>query len=104
VVVELSLSVACHDAQNPDVAVAHEGLASGAGDGIAIATASGTTSATSSGVKRRKPIIRSALGLGSSGSPHCGQALRYAVAARVKRSRQFGQQAWVMTGSFRRCP
>jgi len=63
-VVELTLSVARHDPQDPDVPVAHEVVGSGAADGKAIATASGTGSAASSGENRRKPMIRSVLGIG----------------------------------------
>src|SRR5581483_421791 len=85
------------------VAVAHGRVRSGPGTGIDTATASGSDGGTSSSPKSLKPTVARRLDA-RSGSPHSGQASRYA-AARMKRSRQVGQQrrvmAGVIAGSFR---
>jgi hypothetical protein len=74
------------------------------GTGTATATATGAGSMRSSGVTRRSPTNSSARSIKSGGSPHPGQASRWAATAGVKRSRQLGQQPWVMTDPFIRSP
>ena len=53
---------------------------------------------------RRNPINCSAPSINRGGSPHPGQASRWAATAGAKRSRQLGQQPWVMTDPFIRSP
>ena len=96
VFVELALAPVCHQAEDAYVLVGHDRGLSGSGIGSTLATASGSERGTSSTVKTRKPTVPSRLD-GCGGSPHCGQATRYAPAAGVKRSRQGGQQRWIMS-------
>jgi hypothetical protein len=55
-------------------------------------------------VKRRSPTNSSVRSIQRGGSPHPGQASSWAATAGVKRSRQLGQQPWVMTDPFIRSP
>jgi hypothetical protein len=57
VLVEPALPVAGQDAQDADVAIAHEGVSRGSGTGIVTAPATGSGSARSSGENRRKPMV-----------------------------------------------
>ena len=82
VVVELALPVAGYDPKNADVSIAHDRGPRGSGRGTACAT----------------------LRISWGGSPHLGHATMDAAAARVKRSRQRGQQARVMNDPFDRGP
>jgi len=56
----------------------------------------------SSRLNRRRPRARSVVARHLSGSPHTGQAGRYAARSGVKRSRQPGQEAWSPADLFRR--
>src|SRR5437588_2911747 len=91
VVVELALRLVRHEPENADVPVGHD-RAPGSGNAIETAVGWGR----SSGPTRRKPKVRSRLVIAWGESPHSGQAMMYAAAAGVKRSRQRGQQRLVM--------
>ena len=95
VVVELALRLVRHEPENADVPVGHD-RAPGSGNAIETAVGWGSSWGRSSGPTRRKPKVRSRLVIGWGESPHSGQAVMYAAAAGVKRSRQAGQQRWVM--------
>lgn len=100
VVNEFSLGFVREQAEKPNVGVGH-GREPGSDGGIEMAAAWGRSTGRSSGPMRRKPNVLSRLVICCGGSPHSGQATRYAAAAGVKRSRQRGQQAWVITDPFR---
>ena len=74
------------------------------GTGTATATATGAGSMRSSGATRRNPTSCSAPSIERGGSPHPGQASRWAATAGVNRNRQLGQQPRVMIDPFIRSP
>ncbi len=84
--------------EKADVGVGHCRVL-GSGAGIERADTWGSSMGRSSGPRRRQPTALS-LVICWGGSPHSGQATMYAAAAGVKRSRQRGQQSWVITDSF----
>ncbi len=94
VAAELSLALARHLVEDAHVQVGHGRARSGSGTGIDTATASGSEGGTSSSPKSLRPTVARRLDA-RSGSPHSGHASRYA-AARMKRSRQGGQQRRVI--------
>jgi len=96
VIVELALTFLRHEPKDAEMPVGHDRPPPGSGIGIETATASGSERGTSTSLNRRKPIARSRPATGCGTFPHCGQAARYAAAAGVKRSRQSGQQMWVI--------
>lgn len=98
--VEVESSMLGHAAENPDVRVGHDRRDPGSGIGIETAAAWGSECGASSSRNRRKPTAPSNPSRVCSGSPHAGQAGRYAAAAGVKRSRQSGHEAWVISGPF----
>jgi hypothetical protein len=98
VVLELLLGLARHLAEDAHVQVTHGRRRSGSGTGIDTATACGGEWGTSSSLKILNPTVPRRLDA-RGGSPHWGHAPRYAAAAGVKRSWQFGQQRWVMLRS-----
>jgi hypothetical protein len=97
VVSEVALPLPRHLAKNPDVRVAHVPAPPGSGTGFETAIAWGSSCGRSSGPTSRKPNVRSRSAMSCGGSPHSGQAVKYAPAAGVNRSRQRGQQGWVMS-------
>jgi hypothetical protein len=96
VIVELTLSVLGNEAKKADMSIGHDRSPPGSGIGIDTATAWGSECGTSPGLNRRKPTTLSTPASVWGGSPHFGQATRYAAAAGVKRSRQSGQHTWVI--------
>jgi len=100
VIVELPLSLLRHEPKKADMPIGHDRPPPGSGIGIETATASGSGCGTSSSLNRRKPSAPSRPASVWSGQPHSGQATRCAAAAGVKRSRQSGQQTWVIADPF----
>lgn len=101
-VVELESSLPGDAPENADVCVGHDPPAPGSGIGIETSTASGSAWGASSSRNRPYPTAPVSLARDCGGSPHTGQAIRNADAAGVKRIRQLGQQAWVMSDPFGR--
>jgi hypothetical protein len=96
VIVELSLAFLRHEPKNAQVPIGHDRRPLRSGIGRETATASGSERGTSSSLNRRKPNASSKPDIVWGGSPHCGQATRYAAAAGVKRNRHSEQQTWVI--------
>jgi hypothetical protein len=90
-------------AQRADVLVAHGRVGGSPGTGKGIATAAGTAGAGSEMSNKAKPSASCALAIRRSGCMQRGHVSRDAAEEREKRSRQLGQQAWVITTpSYRR--
>jgi hypothetical protein len=78
VVVELESSLSGNAPENADVGVAHAHRAPGSGIAIEASTACGSASGASCGLNRRYPTAPASRARGCGGSPHAGQAVRYA--------------------------
>jgi hypothetical protein len=102
VVVEFESSLSGNAPENPDVGVAHDHRTPGSRIDIEASTASGSGCGASCGLNRRYPTAPAGRARGCGGSPHAGQAVRYAAAAGVKRIRQRVQQAWLMAAPLDR--
>ncbi len=102
VVVELESSLPGDAPEDPHVCVGHDRPAPGSGIGIETSTASGSACGASSSRNRPYPTASVSLSRNCGASPHTGQAVRNADAVGVKRIRQLGQQAWVMSDPFGR--
>ncbi len=100
VLVQLALRMVRHEPENADVWVGHD-RALGSGNAIKTAVAWGSSWGRSSGPTRRNRRAHSRPATGWGESPHSGQAIMYAAAAGVNRSRQAGQQTWVMAALAR---
>jgi hypothetical protein len=99
VVLEFALGLARDLAEDAYVQVAHGRARAGSGTWIDTATACGSEWGRSSSLKSLNPTVSCRLDA-RGGSPQSGHAPRCAAAAGVKRSRQFGQQRWVIADPF----
>jgi hypothetical protein len=86
VIVELALSLLGEQPKDAEVHVGHDRPPRGSGTGIKTAVASGSSCGMSARTNSLNPTTPSAPAMGSGGSPHSGQATRYAAAADPNRT------------------